>query len=69
MWLEEIQQGLGVWQGSYENITGIWLRWYDANNQWILTSTQQVEQERLRAERLAEYLRSQGIDPDNLPQM
>ncbi|WP_370460614.1 MULTISPECIES: hypothetical protein [Brasilonema] len=54
----------------------LWLRWYDANNQWILTSTQQVEQERQRAEqerqraeRLAEYLRSQKIDPDNLPQM
>lgn len=26
---------------------------------------QQAEQEHQRAERLAEYLRSQGIDPDN----
>jgi len=25
--------------------------------------------ERQRAERLAEYLRSQGIDPDNLPEL
>ncbi|MBW4630640.1 MAG: Uma2 family endonuclease [Iphinoe sp. HA4291-MV1] len=83
LWLEEVQLGLGVWQGSYENITGLWLRWYDANNRWILTSTQQVEQERQRAEqerqraeqerqraeRLAEYLRTQGIDPDNLPEI
>ncbi|WP_066377059.1 MULTISPECIES: Uma2 family endonuclease [unclassified Anabaena] len=28
---------------------------------------QRAEQERQRADRLAEYLRSQGIDPDNLP--
>jgi Uma2 family endonuclease len=28
---------------------------------------QRAEQERLRAERLESYLRSQGIDPDNLP--
>jgi hypothetical protein len=27
----------------------------------------QAERERLRAERLEGYLRSQGIDPDNLP--
>ena len=29
---------------------------------------QRAEQERLRADRLEEYLRSQGIDPNNLPQ-
>ncbi|MEH2330253.1 MULTISPECIES: hypothetical protein [unclassified Nostoc] len=28
---------------------------------------QRAEQEYQRAERLAEYLRSQGIDPNNLP--
>jgi hypothetical protein len=28
---------------------------------------QRAEQERQRAERLIAYLRSQGIDPDNLP--
>jgi hypothetical protein len=81
LWLEELQIGLGVWQGSYEGIEGLWLRWYDINGQWILTASERVEkesqlveqerqraeQERQRAERLAEYLRSQGIDPDNLP--
>ncbi|MBA3924472.1 MAG: hypothetical protein H0X31_23320, partial [Nostocaceae cyanobacterium] len=28
---------------------------------------QRAEEERQKAERLANYLRSQGIDPDNLP--
>jgi Uma2 family endonuclease len=74
LWLEELQLGLGVWQGSYEQITGLWLRWYDPNGQWLPTNAEQAEQERQRAEqerqqaeRLADYLRSQGIDPDNLP--
>ncbi len=71
---------MGLWQGSYENTTGLWLRWYDASHQWKPTPTEQVEQERQRAEqerqraeqerqraeKLAEYLRNQGIDPDNL---
>jgi outer membrane protein OmpA-like peptidoglycan-associated protein len=29
---------------------------------------QRAEVQQQRAERLAEYLRSQGIDPDNLPE-
>jgi hypothetical protein len=57
---------LGLWQGSYEKTTGLWLRWYDASHQWKPTPAEQVEQERQRAEKLAEYLRNQGIDPDNL---
>jgi hypothetical protein len=29
----------------------------------------QLEQERQKAERLAAYVRSQGLDPDNLPDL
>ncbi|WP_041555728.1 Uma2 family endonuclease [Nostoc sp. PCC 7524] len=86
-WLEELELGLGLWQGTYQQTTGLWLRWYDAAD-WLPTSDEQAqrerqraeqerqraererqraEQERQRADRLAEYLRSQGIDPDNLP--
>ncbi len=39
---------------------------YDASHQWKPTPAEQVEQERQRAEKLAEYLRNQGIDPENL---
>ncbi len=72
LWLEELELGLGLWQGSYQQTTGLWLRWYNAAG-WVLTRGEKTEQERQRAEqeyqraeRLAEYLRSQGIDPDNL---
>ncbi|MBD2168743.1 Uma2 family endonuclease [Calothrix membranacea FACHB-236] len=63
-WLEELELGLGLWQGTYQQITGLWLRWYNAQG-WVPTLAEKAEQERQRAERLAEYVRSLGVDPDN----
>jgi Uma2 family endonuclease len=79
LWLEEMQLGLGLWQGSYQGTTGLWLRWYDEAG-WIPTLAERAEEERLRAEQmemalaeerqrvqqLVERLRSLGIDPDNI---
>lgn len=69
-WFDELQLGLGVWQGIYQDTEGLWLRWYDEEG-WIPTivemveqERQRAEQERRRAERLAERLRSLGFDPD-----
>ncbi|AGY57203.1 electron transport complex protein RnfC [Gloeobacter kilaueensis JS1] len=54
LWIEELQIGLGLWQGRFQQVERLWLRWYDANDQWILTPTEQAEQraeqERERAE-------------------
>lgn len=61
VWLEDIQLGLGLWQGSYQNRERLWLRWYDREGNWLLTPTeleqeraeqegQRAEQERQRAE-------------------
>ncbi len=62
---------LGVWEGSYQNQTQRWLRWWDSQGNLLLTGSEQAKLERQRAdreqqqkERLAAYLRSQGIDPD-----
>lgn len=79
-WLKEIDVGLGLWQGNYQGTEGLWLRWYDHTG-WIPTpieranaesqranaESQRANAESQRAEKLAAYLRSQGIDPDNLP--
>ncbi|MBD2345473.1 Uma2 family endonuclease [Anabaena subtropica] len=72
-WFEELELGLGVWQGSYQQTEGLWLRWYDVTGNWIPTleeraeqEYQRAEQERQRAERLAQRLRSLGVDPDTL---
>ena len=39
----------------------------EAESQRAEAESQRAEAERHRADRLAEYLRSQGLDPDNLP--
>ncbi|RUR86786.1 Uma2 family endonuclease [Chlorogloeopsis fritschii PCC 9212] len=50
LWLEEVQLGLGLWQGSYQGIERLWLRWYDAVGAWIATPAELAEQERQRTE-------------------
>ena len=64
-WLEELEMGLGLWQGLYQGASGLWLRWYNQSG-WLPTLLEKAESERQRADKLAAYLRSQGIDPDNL---
>ncbi|MEA5620476.1 Uma2 family endonuclease [Cronbergia sp. UHCC 0137] len=62
-WIPEIELGLGVWQGIYQNHNSQqpWLRWYDGTGNWVLTPTevqqqiatqerQRTAQERQRAE-------------------
>lgn len=49
LWLPEIQLGLGLWFGTYDNITHYWLRWYD-NIDWIPTKLEQLTAEKRRAE-------------------
>ena len=65
-WLDEVGLGLGLWQGIYQGAAGLWLRWYDQSG-WLPTLAEKAETERQRADRLSGYLRSQGLDPDNLP--
>ncbi|NER47277.1 MAG: Uma2 family endonuclease [Symploca sp. SIO1A3] len=64
---------LGIWQGEYDEVTLPWLRWWDNQGNLLLTGDErsqllssQLEQERQRAERLAERLRQMGIDPNEL---
>jgi len=64
---------LGIWQGEYDEVKLPWLRWWDNQGNLLLTGdersqllTSQLEQERQRAERLAERLRQMGINPDEM---
>ena len=56
-WIAEIGLFLGIWQGTRENRTGYWLRWWDENGNLLLWGSQ-------RAERLAAQLRAAGIEPE-----
>ena len=80
-WLASVGLGLTVWPGEFETKQyDRWLRWCDRDGNLLLTgyeqaqqerqraeqAEQQAAQERHRAERLAAFLRSQGMNPDDL---
>ncbi|MEH1821324.1 MAG: Uma2 family endonuclease [Nostoc sp.] len=63
VWMPGLELGLGLWQGSYQGIERLWLRWYDASENWLPTP---LERESQRANRLAAQLRELGVNPDEL---
>ena len=79
-WLEAIGLGLTLWEGTFEDQPGIWLRWCDRTGQVIPTGAERAEAEsqraevehqareveRKRADRLADRLRAMGINPDEI---
>ena len=69
--IEALNLFLGVWQGTKNNRTGYWLRWWDETGQllpWgielVEQERQRAEQERQRAEVLIAQLRAAGIEPN-----
>ena len=70
IWMPTLELGLGLWQGSYQGIERLWLRWYDANGNWMPTPTeaerQRSEELEVKAERLAAKLQELGINPEEL---
>lgn len=81
-WMAQVNLGLTLWEGDFEGSPNTWLRWQDAQGNLLLTgdeqadqareqadqAKEQADQARERVDRLAAYLRSQGIDPDQLPE-
>ena len=79
-WLQTVNLGLTLWNGAFEEQELTWLRWCDREGQVIPTGAegreierqrteaerQGREVERQRADRLAERLRSMGINPDEI---
>ncbi|MDX2241318.1 MAG: Uma2 family endonuclease [Leptolyngbyaceae cyanobacterium bins.302] len=70
-WFEAAGIGLTLWDGEFEGKSDQWLRWCTQAGQIIPTGFERAEQERERAEqaeakaaRLAEQLRSLGVDPN-----
>ena len=57
-WIAQMELFLGVWQGTRENRTSYWLRWWDENGELLLWGSE-------RAERLAAQLRAAGIEPES----
>lgn len=59
--------GLGLWSGEYQGFNRLWLRWYDATENWVPTEAELAQQRATvaekRAEELARRLRELGIEP------
>ena len=49
-WLSGIDLGLTLWEGYFEDKHDVWLRWYDSDNQLILTGAENSEEQRLAKE-------------------
>jgi Uma2 family endonuclease len=76
-WLPEAKIGLGLWQGNYQGVERLWLRWYDQDGNWLPTPTEkaneranQAEQKAIQAEqkakKLADKLKELGINPEDI---
>lgn len=54
IWLADLEIGLGIWSGVFEDVPSNWLRWCDRQGNWLLTDTEQAqlekEQERVEKE-------------------
>jgi Uma2 family endonuclease len=57
-WFQEIELGLGVWSGSYQGMTGQWLRWYDRQGNWVLTDRERELLANKRAQEADERAKS-----------
>lgn len=69
-WLEGAGLGLTLWEGEFEGVEDLWLRWCDRSGNVVPTGKEranqaqlQAEQAQQKADRLAERLRELGIDP------
>jgi hypothetical protein len=80
-WMEEVGLGIGRVRRVFNDIEQEQLSWFDINRQRYLTDGERADLEqaradseqelanleRQRAEKFANYLKSIGVDPDNLP--
>lgn len=57
---------IGIWQGEYKNQNLPWLRWWNDQENLLLTGDERAELEHQRANRLAAKLREMGINPEEV---
>ncbi|MBP0019916.1 MAG: Uma2 family endonuclease [Cyanobacteria bacterium SBLK] len=60
LWFEALGLGMGLWQGSYENHTRLWLRFYDTEGNWIPTPEEYERREKELAQQQAELAQQQA---------
>ncbi len=77
LWSEQLEVWVGIWEGTYRGRPRKWVRWWTREGELIPTpfeaqqtraeqAERALEDERKRAEQLAQRLRELGIDPDTV---
>jgi len=73
VWLTDLEIGLGIWQGEFEGVTAAWLRWCDSEGNWLLTDTEQAQQQLEQAQtqllQAAQNLLATGMELEQVTQM
>jgi hypothetical protein len=64
VWLKELGLGLGLWNGEYKGIHRLWLRFYDADGNWILTDTESASKLAESAEQRAEAAEQRAVNAE-----
>jgi Uma2 family endonuclease len=65
MWFESIGIGLIEWEGVFEGVRGVWLRWCTRDGKVVPTGAERAESAEARVKRAEARLRELGIDPDD----
>ena len=60
VWLNDLEIGLGIWEGHFNEVQGRWLRWCDRQGNWFLTDTEQERFAKLQAEQQTEQERQRA---------
>jgi Uma2 family endonuclease len=63
IWIPELQIGLGLWEGSYRDLRRGWIRWCDAEGNWLKT---EVERERSEKDRISSEKENLRREKENL---
>lgn len=59
---------LGLWQGSYQNQTMLWLRWWDEEGNLLLIGDERAELERLQGEQQRERAEQERLRAESAEQ-
>jgi len=57
LWIDALGSGLGVWQGTFEEGERQWLRWYDAEGNWLPTPDEKAQRSENLARQAEEHAR------------
>ena len=73
IWLADLELGLGIWQGEFEDASAHWLRWCDREGNWLLSDTEQERQAKEQAQaqllQAARNLIATGMDLERVAEM